>query len=109
MYQVKHLGPEQPKHLIEFNFTLTCKHQNNRSKDIKIEGMLIDNQYITYPLVILNLEGKHPMMANSQTSMDIAWASDTPLGKSVQAHSNLITNNVLKHYSKNPVVKQEIH
>ena len=63
-----------------------------------INGILIDEQCFTHPLVIVNLEGEYPM-AFPENSMDIARASDTPLVKIIQqARSKVITNKVIQWY-----------
>ena len=56
-----------------------------------MDGVLINDQSFTHPMVIMNLPGNHPM-ATPHNSMEIAWANGTPTAQQIRELAQNITN-----------------
>ena len=62
-----------------------------------IDRVLIDSQCFTHLLIIMDLEGHHPL-ATLDNSMDVAWESNTPLAKRIQTQSQRIADQISNHF-----------
>ena len=85
------------KHLHNLNFTLVCEHHCTRHNIIIINGVLIDYQCFTHPLMIMNFKGDH-LMATSENPMDIAWANGTHTANCIQAQSQVIASYICQYF-----------
>jgi len=83
------------KYLSHSTFSIICHHKLKKSKDIQIDGVLIDNKCFTHPLVILDLDKQHPL-ANPDNSMDIAWEASTILAVDTQRKAQEVANHYVQ-------------
>ena len=54
-----------------------------KSKDMHLDGVLVNNECFTHPLIVMDLNKQHPC-ANADDSMGIAWEESTVLALDVQ-------------------------
>ena len=63
-------------------FSMTCIHKRNSSRNIQIDGVLINQQCFTHPLIVLDLDSSDPH-ANVDNSMELAFLKQTPEALSI--------------------------
>ena len=69
---------------------MTCIHKRTSSRNIQIDGVLINQQCFTHPLIVLDLDSCDPH-ANVNNSMELAFLKQTPEALSISKDAQDIT------------------
>ena len=83
------------KHSSTSTFSVQCHHKLKKSKDTQIDGALIDNKCFTHPLVVMDLDERHPH-AISNDSMEIAWEESAVLAVDIQRQAQEVAHHCVQ-------------
>ena len=78
------------KHFSQSTFSIGCHHGIKTSWDLQVDGVLINNECFTHPLVVVGLDENHPH-ANANDLVDVAWEQSTESAESIQQKANAVT------------------
>ena len=73
------------------SFSVRCHHKIEKSKDIQVDGMLINNKCFTHPSVITDLDKHHPH-ANADNSMETAWEESAVPALNTQKQAQAVSD-----------------
>ena len=80
------------KHLNESTFTLTCSHRRTKALNLQVNGVLIEGQPYTHPLISLDLRKDDPY-ATPENSRYLAWKHKTSTAVAIQSIATKMVEN----------------